>query len=210
MRRIADRNQDAPAGAWHSIATADATQKAHQTTIRLVYHLTTITENPVGESVTLVGNTVGSGLTLPIRRPTLDTLLPHADDMCLLDAVTGWSDTRIVCQTESHSRRNNPLRSKQGLSSLQGIEYAAQAMAIHGALVAGRGSSPANRGYLVAVRNLKLFVDWLHDHNGCLEVSATLALESSQFIIHDFRIELHAEPLVSGRLNVLKSRGTPT
>ncbi len=64
-------------------------------------------------------------------------LVPHAGAMCLLESVVQYDDQSICCETSSHLGAHNPLRYKGRLSSLCGIEYAAQAMALHGALKSG-------------------------------------------------------------------------
>ena len=56
--------------------------------------------------------------------------------MCLLDAVLDWDDARITCRATSHADPANPLRADGRLGAANGIEYAAQAMAVHGALLA--------------------------------------------------------------------------
>ncbi len=58
--------------------------------------------------------------------------------MCLLDAVRDWSAEAITCTATSHTDPANPLRADGRLGAANGIEYAAQAMAIHGALLAGQ------------------------------------------------------------------------
>jgi len=74
-------------------------------------------------------------------------LIPHAGTMCLLEHVVAFDDTSIRCETRSHLDVNNPLRYKGRLSSLCGIEYAAQAMALHGALKSGAfGTSALKSG----------------------------------------------------------------
>ena len=56
--------------------------------------------------------------------------------MCLLDEVLSWDATRIRCRSNTHRTADNPLRAHGRLGAACGIEYAAQAMAVHGALVA--------------------------------------------------------------------------
>ena len=62
--------------------------------------------------------------------------IPHQGRMCLLDAVTEWDGAHIVCQASSHRASDNPLRAEGRLGAACGVEYAAQAMAVHGALLA--------------------------------------------------------------------------
>jgi len=60
--------------------------------------------------------------------------------MCLLDRVVMWDQQRIQCQANSH-RSAITAASRDQLSSACGIEYAAQAMAVHGALLASADSA---------------------------------------------------------------------
>ena len=57
--------------------------------------------------------------------------------------VLSWDATRIRCRSATHRSPDNPLRLHGRLGAACGIEYAAQAMAVHGALVAA--SAPLAR-----------------------------------------------------------------
>lgn len=72
-------------------------------------------------------------------------LIPHAGAMCLLERVIEYDDASICCEARSHLDVDNPLRHNGRLSTLCGIEYAGQAMALHGALRAGASTSGALR-----------------------------------------------------------------
>ena len=72
--------------------------------------------------------------------------IPHQGSMCLLDTVVDWSDTSISCSAISHRDPANPLRAEARLGAANGIEYAAQAMAVHGRLLAQAGDQP-RQGY---------------------------------------------------------------
>ena len=85
--------------------------------------------------------------------------------MCLLDEMLHWDRERIACATDSHRVADNPLRSRSGLQAACAIEYAAQAMALHGALVAPAGAGP-QAGYLASVRGVKLAVARLKTGRG--------------------------------------------
>ena len=61
----------------------------------------------------------------------LCALLPHGETMCLLHAVESWDSSGIVCVAVSHCDHDNPLRRTDRLNSICGLEYAAQAMAVH-------------------------------------------------------------------------------
>lgn len=84
--------------------------------------------------------------------PDIKSLIPHAGSMCLLDRVVMFDDTRIACHASSHRDLNNPLRHNHQLSAQAGIEYAAQAVAAHGSLLATqRGDTSSPRGGMIAV-----------------------------------------------------------
>ena len=73
---------------------------------------------------------------MPLDHAWLLAHLPHQGSMCLLDAATAWDAQHIRCTASSHRHADNPLRAHDRLGTACGIEYAAQAMAAHGALLA--------------------------------------------------------------------------
>ena len=76
----------------------------------------------------------------------IEALIPHRGPMCLLDRMTSWDETRIECVAVNHRDPRHPLRSASGLLASAAIEYAAQAMAVHGALVRRRRGRPRRAG----------------------------------------------------------------
>src|SRR5215472_13155556 len=89
-------------------------------------------------------------------------LIPHQGAMCLLDAVLAWDDDGIHASTDSHSRADHPLRGEHGLHAVHLAEYGAQAMAVHGALLARRQGEAAPRpGRLVSLRDVALAVEYV-------------------------------------------------
>jgi predicted hotdog family 3-hydroxylacyl-ACP dehydratase len=84
--------------------------------------------------------------------PDIHSLIPHAGSMCLLDCVAMFDATRIACHASSHRDPANPLRHNNQLSVQAGIEYAAQAVAAHGSLLARQqGDTTSPRGGMIAV-----------------------------------------------------------
>ncbi len=69
-----------------------------------------------------------------LNRAWIEARIPHQGRMCLLDEVVECNAQYIRCATATHRAPDNPLRSHGRLGSAAGIEYAAQAMALHGAL----------------------------------------------------------------------------
>ena len=86
--------------------------------------------------------------------------IPHQGNMCLLDTVVDWSETAISCSASSHRDPSNPLRAEGRLGAANGIEYAAQAMAVHGSLLAQAGDQP-RQGHLTSVRRVQ-FLSLIH------------------------------------------------
>lgn len=122
--------------------------------------------------------------------------------MCLLDAVLEWSEQGIVCQASSHTAVDNPLRAHGRLGAATGVEYAAQAMAAHGALLAPAQTGPT-QGYLTSVRSLSLHVDRLDHLAGPLRVSAERLSGDTRLILYAFHIHHEERCLIEGRASVV-------
>jgi len=122
--------------------------------------------------------------------------------MCLLDAVTDWDDQRIRCTAKSHRDADNPLRAHDRLGAACGIEYAAQAMAAHGALLAAADSAP-RAGYLASVRSVDLQITRLDDIAADLEVEAERLSGDGNTILYGFRVSAAGRELLSGRAAVV-------
>jgi predicted hotdog family 3-hydroxylacyl-ACP dehydratase len=128
--------------------------------------------------------------------------IPHQGSMCLLDAVVDWSENAISCRAVSHTDPANPLRAAGRLGAANGIEYAAQAMAIHGALLAGQADAP-RQGYLTCVRSVTLHADRLDDLSGPLEVQAEQLSGDANNILYQFSVGQAGRCLLEGRAAVV-------
>lgn len=133
----------------------------------------------------------------------IEAHIPHQGSMCLLDAVSEWDETRIVCRAISHRARDNPLRAEQQLSAVCGIEYAAQAMAVHGALLASPDQAVARVGYLVSVRSTRLHVLRLDDIADDLAIDATCITRNANNILYQFKVRAAERTLLTGRAAVV-------
>jgi len=135
--------------------------------------------------------------------------IPHQGSMCLLDGVTAWNKQQIFCEAISHRAAGNPLRAHGQLGAACGIEYAAQAMAIHGALIAeteadhGTLNDAPKIGYLVSLRNVTLHVERLDDQPGVLSIHAERMSGDNRSILYSFSLQAGSALLVSGRAMVL-------
>lgn len=139
----------------------------------------------------------------PLGHAAIALRIPHAGAMCLLDSLLDASDSTIRCRIVNHAEPAHPLRSSSGLLSACAIEYAAQAMALHGSLLAAQ-HTPPTPGFLASARTVRLLVPRLDDRPGPLQITATrLASGADQAL---YRFELHdgrGELLVEGRAAVV-------
>lgn len=129
--------------------------------------------------------------------------IPHQGSMCLLDRVEAWDQERIECRASSHRAADHPLRAFGRLGAACGIEYAAQAMAVHGALLAPPDSSTARVGYLVSVRGARLHVARLDDIAADLQVEAACITRNENNILYQFSVSAAGQLLLDGRAAVV-------
>jgi predicted hotdog family 3-hydroxylacyl-ACP dehydratase len=150
-----------------------------------------------------------AGAPATLQHDAIARRIPHQGSMCLLERVTAWDANQITCETNSHRAADNPLRAYGRLGASCGIEYAAQAMAVHGALIAeafasADGTIPEPQvGYLASIRSVMLHVERLDDIRGPLTIHVERMSGDASTILYGF--SLHAGPalLLSGRAVVV-------
>lgn len=135
----------------------------------------------------------------PLSAAALCALIPHAGSMCLLDRVVRWDHDTIHCAAQSHRDPTNPLWRGGQLSIICGVEYAAQAMALHAALSSGRVH---RAGYIGALRDVHWSVARLDDIAESLQVHAQRTLGEDQGAIYTFSVRGHHCELMRGRASV--------
>jgi predicted hotdog family 3-hydroxylacyl-ACP dehydratase len=129
-------------------------------------------------------------------------MIPHAGAMHLLDGVLSWDANSIRCLSRSHRDRQNPLRMDGRLSALCGIEYAAQAMAVHGVLAGNVGSRP-RMGYLASLRGVRCSRTRLDDLEGDLIVEAERLMGEESHVIYNFEVRVGDVEVLRGRAAVV-------
>jgi predicted hotdog family 3-hydroxylacyl-ACP dehydratase len=130
--------------------------------------------------------------------------IPHAGRMCLLDRVAAWDPHHVLCTATSHRLPDHPLRQFGRLGAACGVEYAAQAMAVHGALLAGADADRIGRpGMLVGMRGVTLHVARLDDVAETLLVRAQRLGSSDAMLLYGFSISAGDRTLLDGRASVL-------
>jgi predicted hotdog family 3-hydroxylacyl-ACP dehydratase len=141
-----------------------------------------------------------------IDKPGIARRIPHAGDMCLLDGVLSWDATKIRCVTSTHRWEGNPLRRDGRVGILCGVEYAAQAMALHAAL-SGDGPDAPTRGYLASVRGVACHADRLDLVPGMLIVEAECVHRAATGAIYGFALHGKGRVLLNGRAVVVLEPG---
>ena len=160
-----------------------------------------------------------------LDRSWIERNIPHHGRMCLLDEVLEWDAQHIRCRSGTHRQPDHPLRSQGRLGAACGIEYAAQAMAIHGALAggaaadgsgggalagsgaAGAGTGRSEAGFLAALREVRLHVLRLDDIEGDLYAEALLVAGDQGSALYEFTLRSDARLLLSGRATVVFDAG---
>lgn len=122
--------------------------------------------------------------------------------MCLLDVIEFWNEAEIVCRASSHRRVDNPLRATGSLGIANGIEYAAQAMAVHGALLASSDETP-DSGFLTSVRDVRWHHMRLDDIASDLTIRAKRLSGNANNILYSFVVNAEDVTLMSGRASVM-------
>ncbi|MBL8299904.1 MAG: phosphotransferase [Rhodanobacteraceae bacterium] len=137
-------------------------------------------------------------------------LIPHQGDMCLLDTVVHWDAHHIHARSVSHTRADHPLRRDGRLHALNLCEYGAQAMAVHGGLLAAGNGDRAAPGFLVSLRDVQLMREFVEDLSGELDVHGQRLLAGEQSWQYAFRIEHQGVLVASGRAAVIVQPGAAT
>ncbi len=137
-----------------------------------------------------------------IGQTQIRALIPHAGAMCLLAGVTRWDTTQITCIAQSHRDINNPLARNGKVGALCGIEFAAQAMAVHGGLTGVVGQRP-RAGLLVSVRDVVAKVEYLSDYTEDMLIDAEQLMSEQSSVCYNFTLHAGEVELLRGRAIVV-------
>jgi len=134
-----------------------------------------------------------------MQRSDIGRLIPHSGAMCLLDSVARFSAEEIVCTSISHRDPDNPLYQEGELPILALVEYAAQAAAVHAALV-GAGIGDERTALLGAVRNITCVHGSVPARIAQLCITARALLQTEDGAIYGFTVAGDDTALTGGRL----------
>lgn len=139
-------------------------------------------------------------LTPPLDRAAIAALVPHQGGMCLLDRALDWDAARITCETSAHRVTDNPLRRDGMLPAVCGLEFALQAMALHGALTA---SAPQPAGFVSSLREVRLSALRLDTVPGPLRITAEALIAEARGFIYRFEVTGDGALLLDGQAAVI-------
>lgn len=144
-----------------------------------------------------------------LDRAGIARLIPHSGRMCLLERLIAWDANAIHCSTTDHRAEDNPLRVGAVLPAPCAIEIAAQAMALHGGLIAAPGSTPS-AGFLASVRSVRFSVDRLDTVPGALQLHARRLSGDASQVMYQFEVKSEAGALLAeGRAVVVLNTPLP-
>jgi predicted hotdog family 3-hydroxylacyl-ACP dehydratase len=138
-----------------------------------------------------------------LGREAIAALIPHQGTMCLLEQVLAWDEEHVLAATITHRATDNPLRSGGRLRALHLAEYGAQAMALHGGLLAQAAGVRAQPGMLVSLRDVRFHCDYIDDLPGTLRIEARRLLAGATSWQYSFSVHHGAELLATGRAAII-------
>lgn len=143
-------------------------------------------------------------LNSDLNHQEIEQRLPHAGKMSLLDKVTHADLLTLSASAVSHLNSDNPLRFNNKLSSINGIEYAAQAMAVHGFLLSELKQTEASTqtGYIATVRNIDIFTPFFPETESVIKIEVEQLMSDMNGFTYQFHIGDEKKVLISGKITV--------
>lgn len=136
-----------------------------------------------------------------LGRDEIAARIPHSGRMCLLDQVLEWDARHIRCAAEGHRDANHPLRERGGLPVWAGIEYAAQAAAVHGALLLA--TAQPRTGVLGKLSRVRPGCEWLDRIASPLTLDATLLHRDPSGGVYAFEARGDGALLLQGQFTLM-------
>lgn len=135
---------------------------------------------------------------IPLSRKAIEERLPHAGSMCLLDEITAVNKQTLTACAISHQDKLNPLMLDGKIATINGVEYAAQAMAVHGSFLSEKTQS----GYIATVRNIELFTPYLPQNNLPLIINVEQLMSDKNGFTYQFQIQCKQQNIISGKITI--------
>lgn len=135
---------------------------------------------------------------MKLDRAMIERLVPQAGAMCLLDEVSQWSTGNIVC-TAGAPGPDHPLARDESVPAIASCEYAAQAAAIHGALI--EHALAPREGVLAKLMDIELHAQ-AFPLGGGVQVRANMLGRVATGCLYAFDVRAGELPICEGRLMV--------
>ena len=132
-------------------------------------------------------------------RARIEQLVPQAGAMCLLDAVAQWDAVHIVCNSAEPGPAH-PLVRDGSVPAIAAAEYAAQATALHGALL--DDATEPRSGMLAKLIDVELHSPRFPPGGGAVTVRAELLSRLATGCMYSFEVSNTSQAVASGRLIV--------
>lgn len=142
-------------------------------------------------------------MTAPTTSEAWRQLIPHRGAMSLIERIGHWDQNAIRCHADNHRDPRHPLRAHGRLAMICAIEYAAQAMAIHGALRHQRARRP-KAGFITALRGVNLAPGCLSDVTQTLDIHTTYIAGDEQSCMYEYSVAAADDTLLTGRATVFQ------
>ena len=137
---------------------------------------------------------------MTLDRSVIERLVPQTGAMCFLDSVTHWDAHSISCSAPAPDE-NHPLLRSGKVPAITAAEYAAQATALHGALL-DTATTP-RAGMLAKLSDVEVHRAWFPTDERRLSVQATLISRTLGGCLYSFDVASAHQPIASGRLMVV-------
>lgn len=138
-------------------------------------------------------------MTMTLDHAAIAARVPHAGAMCLLDRVTHWDVDGIRCGAPPVAA-SHPLAQAGRVGAIVAAEYAAQASALHGALLDDAGAPRAGR--LAKLAGIQLHREHIEAADAALAVRADVLGASAAGCLYAFEVAGARGPIACGRLLV--------
>ena len=135
---------------------------------------------------------------MKVDRATIERLVPQGGAMCLLHEVTNWTPASIVCAADAPGA-GHPLARDSRVPAIASCEFAAQAAAIHGALI--ELSLGPKAGVLAKLMDIELHAQDFPPGSGVV-VRAEMLSRVSAGCLYAFEVSAGERPVCDGRLMV--------
>lgn len=142
-------------------------------------------------------------MNLPETKHAIAALIPHQGAMCLHDRVIEYSSERILLEADAPDAKDHPLARSGGVALVHLAEFGAQAMAVHGGLLAAANGSRADPGLLVSLRDLALTSQSLDASIGAVQTEASVVAIGPGSWQYQFQVRQADQLLASGRATVM-------